>query len=51
MKSLDTKLLKEFLKRAGERLHGDWLLVGGTLLPAVGIDSRSTTDIDLVWQS
>ncbi len=48
MKSLDAKLLQKFLKRAGERLKGKWLLVGGTLLPAVGIDVRPTVDIDLV---
>lgn len=45
---LNSDLLKKFLKAAGERLKGEWLLVGGTLLPAVGIDVRSTVDIDLI---
>ena len=45
---LNSTLLTEFLKRAGERLYGEWLLVGGTLLPAVGIDVRATVDIDLL---
>lgn len=48
MIQLNTQLLKKFLKLAGDSLKGDWLLVGGTLLPAVGLDIRSTVDIDLV---
>jgi len=45
---LDTRLLRRFLKRAGERLRGEWVLIGGTLLPALGIEHRVTTDIELV---
>jgi hypothetical protein len=48
VKPLDSKLLARFLRLAGDNLKGEWLLVGGTLLPAVGIDSRPTVDIDLV---
>lgn len=48
MKNLNARLLREFLKQAGNSLTGNWLLVGGTLLPAVGLDVRSTVDIDLV---
>jgi hypothetical protein len=48
MTSLDSKVLKRFLDLASQRLTGDWLLVGGTLLPAVGIQVRNTIDIDLV---
>ena len=48
MKQLDAKLLNKFLKIAGSSLEGKWLLVGGTLLPALGIDARSTIDIDLI---
>jgi hypothetical protein len=33
---------------AGDFLEGDWLLLGGALLPAVGVDVRSTVDVDLV---
>lgn len=51
MKNLDSTLLKKFLKLAGDSLQGNWLLVGGTLLPAVGIQVRSTIDIDLVGLS
>ena len=48
MKELDAKLLKKFLHLAGNSLEGKWILVGGTLLPALGINVRSTIDIDLV---
>lgn len=45
---LDSKTLKRFLKKAGEELHGDWILIGGTVLPLLGINHRVTTDIDLL---
>lgn len=48
MKNLNSKLLRKFLELASIELKGKWLLVGGTLLPAVGIDVRATVDIDLV---
>jgi hypothetical protein len=48
MKSLDQKALKKFISLAGDRLKGEWVLIGGTLLHALEEDYRSTTDIDLV---
>lgn len=48
---LNKKVLSQFLDRAVEQLKGEWLLVGGTLLPAVGLDVRATVDIDLVGLS
>lgn len=48
MKNLDLELLQDFLKLASKDLQGEWLLVGGTLLPAVGLMIRSTVDIDLI---
>lgn len=48
VKTLDSKFLKKFLKVAADELKGYWVLIGGTLLPALGIDHRVTTDIDLV---
>lgn len=45
---LDSKRLKEFLTLAGDQLSGDWILLGGTLLPAVGLNVRTTVDIDFV---
>jgi len=48
VKNLDSKLLNKFLGHCGDSLEGDWLLLGGTLLPAVGLNIRSTVDIDIV---
>lgn len=48
MKVLDSEFLKIFLTTATDELKGEWVLIGGTLLPALGIDHRVTTDIDLV---
>lgn len=48
MTVIDTSIMKKFLQQASNKLSGKWLLVGGTLLPAVGIDVRPTVDIDLV---
>ncbi|MGK5085192.1 hypothetical protein WDW37_18035, partial [Bdellovibrionota bacterium FG-1] len=36
-----------FIQLAGDRLEGGWVLLGGTLLPYLGIEYRVTTDIDL----
>ncbi len=47
-KPIDKKTLQKFLTTAGETLHGDWILIGGTVLPLLGIDSRPTVDIDLI---
>lgn len=43
---LDSKMLKRFVKAALEKLDGDWVILGGTLLPALGLDYRQTVDID-----
>jgi hypothetical protein len=48
VKTIDTALLNRFIRLAGDRLKGRWVLLGGTLLPLVGIDYRVTTDIDIV---
>jgi hypothetical protein len=49
--NLNSKTLQLFLKNAVRELKGEWVLLGGTLLPALGIDIRSTVDIDLVGLS
>ena len=46
--NLDSALFTKLLRKAADKLKGEWLLVGGTLLPAVGINVRSTVDIDLI---
>ena len=48
MSNLDRKKLQKFLKLAGDRLKGRWVLMGGTVLPAMDVDYRTTTDIDIV---
>jgi len=48
MKSLDKKTIVEFLRLASERLKGEWLWMGGTLLSIVGAKARPTQDIDIV---
>lgn len=48
MRTLDSALLTKVLSLAADRLSGEWVLLGGTLLPALGVDVRSTVDIDLV---
>lgn len=48
MKTLDSKLVKYLLQRAEKSISGEWILVGGSLLPALGLDYRSTLDIDLI---
>lgn len=48
MKAIDQKILKKFIKIAGDKLNGRWILIGGTVLPLLGIEHRVTTDIDFV---
>ncbi len=48
MKPLDYKILQRFLKSVGDHLTGDWVIIGGTVLPLLGVDFRSTVDIDIV---
>ena len=48
MKVIDPGLLTSFLQLAGRRLEGDWVLVGGNVLPALGVALRGTYDIDLI---
>lgn len=48
MKLLDKKLLNKFLKHAEAELDGEWVLIGGSLLPLLNIDYRITTDIDFI---
>ena len=51
MKLLTPDILKRFLELATERLTGEWVLIGGTVLPILGIHHRTTVDIDLVGKT
>lgn len=51
MSLINKLLLKKFLKSALESLTGEWVLMGGTVLPLLKIEHRVTTDIDFVGLS
>lgn len=48
MKNLDTKTLRKIIEKSKKELRGDWLIIGGTVLPLLGIEHRFTTDLDIV---
>jgi len=48
IKPLDSALIKKLLLQAAKRLEGKWALIGGTVLPALGVNYRSTIDVDLI---
>lgn len=48
MKTIDRKLIERFVRRAADLLSGDWVIIGGTVLPLLGRDYRVTQDIDCV---
>ena len=45
---IDHKKLNQFLKKAEKHLEGEWVIIGGTVLPILGSDHRTTVDIDIV---
>lgn len=40
--------VRDFIEKAKERLEGDWLILGGSLIPLIDQSYRSTMDIDVV---
>jgi len=48
VKPLTRQTLQRFLALATDRLEGQWVLVGGALIPLLGGTDRITYDIDLV---
>lgn len=44
----DRSRIEDFLRLAGERLDGEWLLVGGAAAAAWFAPTRTTEDIDLI---
>ena len=42
---LDSKILLKFLDAAVDRLDGEWILLGGTLLPALGRSEEHTSEL------
>lgn len=47
MIAIDHALLTRFVTLAVERLEGDWVVLGGTVLPLLGVEHRVTLDIDI----
>lgn len=47
MTHLDAATLQRFLALAGDRLTGSWVVIGGCVLPLLGIEHRVTYDIDV----
>ena len=45
--AMDGDLLDRFLDLAVDRLDGYWVIIGGMVLPLVGIQHRVTLDIDV----
>jgi len=45
---MNVKTLRKFIEIASERLTGEWMVIGGTVLPALGIEHRATVDIDFI---
>lgn len=48
MKPLTPEIIKKFVELARERLEGEWVIIGGALLPILNISNRATIDIDLI---
>lgn len=48
MHEIDSTVAQKFVKLLGDSLAGDWLVVGGTVLPLLGVKHRVTLDIDIV---
>lgn len=48
MRPINSTLMQKFLQAVLKKMKGDWVVVGGTVLPLMGIDHRFTVDIDIV---
>lgn len=47
MKPVTKELLERLIAEMARRLYGEWVIIGGAVLPLVGIEHRVTYDIDL----
>ncbi len=45
---MNPRTLKKFIEIASDRLTGEWVVIGGTVLPILGVEYRVTLDIDLI---
>jgi hypothetical protein len=44
---IDSALVHRFVVLAADSLQGDWVVMGGAVLPLLGVESRVTWDIDV----
>ena len=47
MTDMSGAVLKRFVSLASQRLRGDWVVLGGAVLPLLGVEQRITLDIDI----
>jgi hypothetical protein len=47
VRGIDAATLSRFVALAGDRLEGDWVVIGGCVLPLLDIAHRTTADIDV----
>jgi hypothetical protein len=48
VKPLDERTMREFVDRAADVVDGDWVVIGGAVLPLLGEGTRPTLDVDLI---
>lgn len=48
MRPVSVELMQKFLAEACRELSGSWILMGGALIPALGLNHRQTVDVDFV---
>lgn len=48
MSLLDDQTMRTFIDRAADIVEGDWVVIGGAVLPLLGEGTRPTLDIDLI---
>ncbi len=46
-KTINKETLLKFIQKAEQRLQGDWVIIGGAVLPLLGVSQRATVDIDI----
>lgn len=45
------KILEKLVQKTLKDLKGNWIIIGGSVLPLVGVEYRSTVDIDMIPMS
>lgn len=45
---MSPEILKRLVEKSLKYLTGDWVIIGGTVLPLVNADYRTTLDIDMI---